>query len=92
MFFEFLHSPFRPQTATLQTAVFKILPVAFSTSFHEVPARFSGIKQVGSPGIRPSPPTQADVEEVVVEVGVGVGAGSGNPPLIRASVALSALL
>src|SRR3989338_1175187 len=65
----FLHPPFRPQTATLQTAPPMTFPVALSTSFHAVPARFSGMRQLGSPGVRPFPPRQADA---------GSGAGSGG--------------
>ena len=61
--------------AALQTAPFKTFPVALSTSFHAVPVRFSGIKQIGSPGTRPPPPTQADVGEITSGIGVGVGVG-----------------
>jgi len=53
------------------------MPVELLTSFHALPLRFSGIKQVGSPGTRPVPPAQgcsvgAVVEVVVVAVVVSV--------------------
>src|SRR3990167_2504858 len=73
----FLHSPFRPQTATLQTAPPMTFPVALSTSFHAVSARFSGMRQLGSPGVRPFPPRQADAGSGVGSGGGGGGGGGG---------------